>query len=155
MIIILAAGEPQRLRQPAAGFEFPRSELLQLRKGVRREKIGQNRPLHVGNHRLQRFFADLGKVPRLVHHSARWPPIPSAQVLQTFFERIAFHSRQKPPASRALESVYRIACQPPPDLGLRIVDITSTRKEPQMDADYIDPRIKTPAGFDLPVGVDE
>ena len=54
--------------------------------------------------------------------------MPSAQVLQAFFERMAFHNRQKPPASRALESVYRIACHPPPDLGLRIVDLPASER---------------------------
>ena len=42
------------------------------------------------------------------------PPIPSAQVLQAFFERMALKSFHGPPASRAFCQVYEMAAQPPP-----------------------------------------
>jgi hypothetical protein len=51
----------------------------------------------------------------------RWPPMPSAQVLHAFFERMAFQSFQMPPASRPLRSVYIRAGKPPPVLTFRMV----------------------------------
>ena len=80
-------------------------ELLQLRDGVGGEEVALHPPLHVGHHRLERLLADFREMPRLVDHPPDCPPIPSAQVLQAFFERIAFQSFQTPPASRDFFSV--------------------------------------------------
>ncbi len=46
---------------------------MQLRDRVGLPKLGLDRALHVGNHRLERFLADFGKVPSLVDHAARLP----------------------------------------------------------------------------------
>ena len=61
------------------------------------------------------FLQTSGKWPSSLTMPPRCPPMPSAQVLQAFFERMAFQSFQKPPASRPLRSVYQTAGQPPPD----------------------------------------
>jgi hypothetical protein len=109
------------LRNAANVFHLARRELLQLRKGVCLPEFWHDRALHVGDHRLERFFADLGKCPASLTMPPACPPIPSAQVLQAFFERMAFQSFQMPPASRALDQVYRIARHPPPDLSFFMI----------------------------------
>ena len=38
------------------------------------------------------FLQTSGKWPSSLTMPPRWPPMPSAQVLQAFFERMAFHS---------------------------------------------------------------
>src|SRR5262245_30341549 len=45
-----------------------------------------------------------------------WPPIPSAQVLQVFLLRMAFHSFHQP-TRLAMRRVYCTAFQPPPDFS--------------------------------------
>jgi hypothetical protein len=50
--------------------------------------------------------------------------MPSAQVLQAFFERIARQSLNTPPASRAFRQVYQMAGQPPPDLAFVMIGHT-------------------------------
>ena len=40
--------------------------------------------------------------------------MPRAQVLQAFFDRIAFQKAKRPPASRDFFSVYITARKPPP-----------------------------------------
>ena len=67
------------------------------------------------------FLQTSGKWPSSLTMPPRWPPMPSAQVLQAFFERMAFHSLRMPPASRAFRQVYHTAGQPPPDLYFFIV----------------------------------
>ena len=47
------------------------------------------------------FLQTSGKWPSSLTMPPRWPPMPSAQVLQAFFERIARQSLSMPPASRA------------------------------------------------------
>src|SRR5262249_30238857 len=42
------------------------------------------------------FLQTSGKCPASFTIPPLWPPMPNAQVLQAFFDRIAFHSRQKP-----------------------------------------------------------
>ncbi len=57
----------------------------------------------------------------------RWPPMPSAQVLQAFFERMALHSLKMPPASRAFRQVYKTAGQPPPDFNFFMYDLVLSK----------------------------
>src|SRR5437899_9331039 len=59
------------------------------------------------------FLHTSGKWPASLTIPPRWPPMPSAQVLQAFFVRIAANSRRQP-TRLAMRSVYRIAAQPPP-----------------------------------------
>jgi hypothetical protein len=59
--------------------------------------------------------------------------MPSAHVLQAFFDRIARHSARSPPASRAFRHVYQTAGQPPPDFNFFMAN--KYTKEPQMNAD--------------------
>src|SRR5262245_1039629 len=66
------------------------------------------------------FLQTSGKWPVSLTMPPFCPPMPSAQVLQAFLLRIAFHSFHKPPTCWALLSVYRTAGQPPPCLTLRI-----------------------------------
>ena len=61
--------------------------------------------------------------------------MPSAQVLQAFFERMARHSFRMPPASRAFRQVYQTAGQPPPDFSFFIVHCLTQRRK---DAKSID-----------------
>ena len=61
--------------------------------------------------------------------------MPSAQVLQAFFERMAFQSFRMPPASRAFRQVYQTAGQPPPDLYFLIDELRrSSNRESQPSA---------------------
>ena len=42
------------------------------------------------------FLFSLGKWPASFTMPPRWPPIPTAQVLQAFWERMAFQNRSQP-----------------------------------------------------------
>ncbi len=64
--------------------------------------------------------------------------MPSAQVLQAFFERIARHSLRTPPASRAFRQVYHTAGQPPPDLYFFIDFISRRGAETQRQYEVCD-----------------
>src|ERR1700704_3198571 len=66
------------------------------------------------------FLQTSGKWPSSLTMPPRWPPMPSAQVLQAFLERMARHSLRMPPASRAFFQVYQTAGQPPPALSFLI-----------------------------------
>ena len=66
------------------------------------------------------FLQTSGKWPSSLTMPPRCPPMPSAQVLQAFFERMACHSFKMPPASRAFRHVYQTAGQPPPDFSFFI-----------------------------------
>ena len=46
------------------------------------------------------FLQTSGKWPASFTMPPAWPPMPSAQVLHAFFERMAFQNFQSPPASR-------------------------------------------------------
>src|SRR5204863_3476062 len=59
------------------------------------------------------FLQTSGKWPASLTMPPFWPPMPSAQVLQAFLARIAFHNRSQP-TRLAMRKVYLIAAQPPP-----------------------------------------
>ena len=59
-----------RLDEPAAGFELARRKLLQIACGILLPEVAVDGALHVGDHRLQAFFADFRKVAQLVDHAA-------------------------------------------------------------------------------------
>src|SRR6476660_5520725 len=63
------------------------------------------------------FLQTSGKCPSSLTMPPRWPPMPSAHVLQAFLLRMARHSLRTPPASRAFFQVYQTAGQPPPALS--------------------------------------
>src|SRR5258708_5787287 len=73
------------------------------------------------------FLQTSGKWPSSLTMPPFCPPMPRAQVLQAFFERMAFQSFQSPPASRALENVYMTAGQPPPEFTFRIDQVFRKR----------------------------
>ena len=51
------------------------------------------------------FLQTSGKWPASLTMPPDWPPMPTAQVLHAFFERIAFQRAHSPPASRAFLKV--------------------------------------------------
>jgi hypothetical protein len=59
------------------------------------------------------FLQTSGQCPSSFRIPPAWPPIPRAQVLQAFLDRIAFHNCRQP-TRFAMRSVYRIAAHPPP-----------------------------------------
>jgi hypothetical protein len=61
------------LDQSAAGFQLARRELLQLAGREPLPEVAADRPLHVGDHRLQALLADGGKLAQLVDHAAALP----------------------------------------------------------------------------------
>src|SRR5689334_14524697 len=70
------------------------------------------------------FLHTSGQCPASLRMPPACPPMPSAQVLQAFFERIAFHSCHQP-TRLAMRRVYRIAAQPPP-LFIRFITAPET-----------------------------
>ena len=86
---------------------------MQFGDTVALEKLGLESFLHVGDHGLQGFLADLGPVAHLIAHAAGLAAHAWAQVLQVFLARIAFHSCHQP-TRLAMRRVYLIAAQPPP-----------------------------------------
>jgi hypothetical protein len=44
------------------------------------------------------FLQTSGKCPASLTMPPDWPPMPTAQVLQAFFDRIAFQRAHRPPA---------------------------------------------------------
>ena len=63
--------EHDRLHETAGVLHLIGREHPQLRHGVGLEERRLHRPLHVGDHCLERLLADLGKVARLIDHAAR------------------------------------------------------------------------------------
>ena len=59
------------------------------------------------------FLQNSGNFPASFTIPPRSPPMPSAQVLQVFGERIDFHIARKPPARNDFVSTYRIERKPP------------------------------------------
>src|SRR5436190_5694428 len=83
------------------------------------------------------FLQTSGNLPSSLTMPPFCPPMPSAQVLQAFLLRIAFQSLTTPPTSRALLSVYLMACQPPAAEGFfmgvpspRIPQLHSSKSRP-------------------------
>jgi len=60
------------------------------------------------------FLQTSGKWPASLTIPPAWPPMPRAQVLHAFLERMAFQNFHRPPASRAFLNVYKTARNPPP-----------------------------------------
>src|SRR5262249_17753810 len=101
------------------------------------------------------FLQTSGNAPSSLTIPPLWPPIPSAQVLQAFFERIARHSFQMPPASRAFRQVYHTAGHPPPDRTCFMAQLFDPSRPnstpmrplcPQMTPIYADQQCNTPDG---------
>ena len=92
-------------------------------RGVnRRQKSLRMAPCMSATIACRLFLHTSGKWPSSLTIPPRCPPMPSAHVLQAFFERIARQSLSTPPASRAFRQVYQTAGQPPPDLTFFMID---------------------------------
>jgi len=70
LIAAQLAGVEYRLGESAAVFEFARRKTLECFGAVFLPELGADGTLHVGDHCLERFFADFGEVARLVDHAA-------------------------------------------------------------------------------------
>ena len=72
-VVLRALLQHNRLHESAGMLHLMGREGAQLRHRIGGEELRLHSPLHVGHHRLERFFAHLGEVARLVHHAARLP----------------------------------------------------------------------------------
>ena len=133
LVVLRALLEHHRLHEPARVLHLVGSEGLQLRDRVGLEECRLHRPLHVGDHRLERLLADLGEVAGLVDHPAGLPThaeraglagvlrthglpeFPEAARFAGFLERV--HDRAKAAAGRHLaeESSHSCCSGPSPN----------------------------------------
>ena len=145
LVVVLAAPMDHRLGQPAAGFEFTRREGLQLRDRIRLEEVRFHRPLHVGDHRLQRLLADfredapfVGHPPLLASHADRTglagilgphrlPQLPQPARFARLLERVE-HSG---PAAPGVDSTHDALC---PECSQAVIDIYPTRLNDSLSA---------------------
>ena len=138
LVVVLTAPMNHRLGQPAAGFEFTRREGLQLRDRIRLEEVRFHRPLHVGDHCLQRLLADfredapfVGHPPLLAPHADRTglagilrphrlPQLPQPARLARLLKRV----KHGGPAAPGVDSTHDALC---PECSQAVIDIYPTR----------------------------
>ena len=119
-VVLRALLENHRLDEPAGVLHLIGREHPQLGQRVGLEEGRLHRPLHVGDHRLERLLADLGEVAGLIDHAAglaahadraglagvfrphRLPEGPHASRLAGLLEGV----EHRPPAAACLDSAH-------------------------------------------------